>query len=153
RHALAAAGVHGGRLAVLRPGPGAGRELPPRAARVDLRGPPRAQPHRRAHRPAHPPRPAARDRPAVARLLRAAEDPGRAGPGLLARAVPPGVADALDRRGPPRDAAATVPSGMPQLTPSACRVLGVLVEKAQTGPAQYPMTLNALVVGANQKNN
>ncbi len=42
---------------------------------------------------------------------------------------------------------------MLQLTPNECRVLGVLVEKAQTVPAQYPMTLNALVLGANQKNN
>ena len=42
---------------------------------------------------------------------------------------------------------------MIQLTPDECRVLGVLVEKAQTTPQQYPMTLNALVNGANQKNN
>ena len=42
---------------------------------------------------------------------------------------------------------------MLQLTPNECRVLGVLVEKDQTVPAQYPMTLNALVLGANQKNN
>ena len=42
---------------------------------------------------------------------------------------------------------------MLQLSPNECRVLGVLVEKAQTVPAQYPMTLNSIVVGANQKNN
>jgi uncharacterized protein YceH (UPF0502 family) len=42
---------------------------------------------------------------------------------------------------------------MLQLTPDECRVLGVLVEKAQTTPAQYPMTLNGLVLGCNQKNN
>lgn len=42
---------------------------------------------------------------------------------------------------------------MLQLSPDECRVLGVLVEKAQTTPAQYPLTLNAVVVGANQKNN
>lgn len=42
---------------------------------------------------------------------------------------------------------------MIQLTPHECRVLGVLVEKAQTTPAQYPLTLNALVSGANQKSN
>lgn len=40
-----------------------------------------------------------------------------------------------------------------QLTPHEARVLGVLIEKAQTTPAQYPLTLNALVVGSNQKNN
>jgi len=39
------------------------------------------------------------------------------------------------------------------LSPIECRVLGVLVEKAQTTPAQYPMTLNALTLGCNQKNN
>lgn len=39
------------------------------------------------------------------------------------------------------------------LTPNEARVLGVLVEKALTTPAQYPLTLNALVVGSNQKNN
>jgi uncharacterized protein YceH (UPF0502 family) len=42
---------------------------------------------------------------------------------------------------------------MLQLTPSECRVLGVLIEKAQTTPQQYPLTLNALVSGCNQKNN
>jgi uncharacterized protein YceH (UPF0502 family) len=33
------------------------------------------------------------------------------------------------------------------------RVLGVLVEKAKTTPDAYPMTVNALVTGCNQKNN
>jgi uncharacterized protein YceH (UPF0502 family) len=33
------------------------------------------------------------------------------------------------------------------------RVLGVLVEKAKTVPASYPMTVNAICTGANQKNN
>lgn len=33
------------------------------------------------------------------------------------------------------------------------RVLGVLVEKAKTTPAGYPMSTNAIVVGCNQKNN
>jgi len=44
---------------------------------------------------------------------------------------------------------------MPMISLSAneCRILGVLVEKAQTTPQQYPLTLNALVNGANQKNN
>jgi uncharacterized protein YceH (UPF0502 family) len=32
-------------------------------------------------------------------------------------------------------------------------VLGVLIEKALTTPDQYPLTLNAVVNGANQKNN
>jgi len=42
---------------------------------------------------------------------------------------------------------------MLSLTPNECRVLGVLIEKAQTTPQQYPLTLNAMVAGANQKNN
>lgn len=33
------------------------------------------------------------------------------------------------------------------------RVLGVLIEKAKTTPAACPMTVNAVVVGCNQKNN
>lgn len=39
------------------------------------------------------------------------------------------------------------------LTPDECRVLGVLIEKELTTPEQYPLTLNALVNGCNQKNN
>ena len=42
---------------------------------------------------------------------------------------------------------------MPQLSAEASRALGVLVEKAHTTPTQYPLTLNALVTGCNQKNN
>jgi hypothetical protein len=42
---------------------------------------------------------------------------------------------------------------MEQLTPQETRVLGVLIEKAQTTPAQYPLTLNAIVTGCNQKSN
>jgi len=33
------------------------------------------------------------------------------------------------------------------------RVLGVLIEKGKTTPDQYPLSLNALVTGANQKSN
>src|SRR3954471_14168352 len=42
---------------------------------------------------------------------------------------------------------------MIELTPDEARVLGVLVEKAFTTPEQYPLSLNAVVAGANQKNN
>lgn len=42
---------------------------------------------------------------------------------------------------------------MEPLTTDECRVLGVLVEKAQCTPAQYPITLNALVSGCGQKSN
>src|SRR5215210_7950698 len=41
----------------------------------------------------------------------------------------------------------------PVFTPVERRVLGTLVEKAKTSPDGYPMTLNALVAGCNQKSN
>src|SRR5258707_13654955 len=41
----------------------------------------------------------------------------------------------------------------PVLGPSERRVLGVLVEKAKTTPDAYPLSLNALVTGSNQKSN
>jgi uncharacterized protein YceH (UPF0502 family) len=40
-----------------------------------------------------------------------------------------------------------------QLEPLECRVLGVMIEKAQTVQSQYPLTLNALLSGCNQRNN
>ncbi|MBI3819323.1 MAG: DUF480 domain-containing protein [Planctomycetes bacterium] len=40
-----------------------------------------------------------------------------------------------------------------ELTPIERRVLGVLIEKGLTTPEQYPLTLNALVNGCNQKSN
>jgi len=42
---------------------------------------------------------------------------------------------------------------MMQLNRDECRILGVLIEKAQTTPEQYPLSLNAIVNGANQKSN
>ena len=42
---------------------------------------------------------------------------------------------------------------MIQLTPNEARVLGVLIEKATTTPEQYPLSINALTNGANQKSN
>jgi uncharacterized protein YceH (UPF0502 family) len=39
------------------------------------------------------------------------------------------------------------------LDPLEARVVGVLIEKELTTPEQYPLTLNALVAGANQKSN
>lgn len=54
------------------------------------------------------------------------------------------------------DAPQTEPTKPPQWKPLASldrRVIGVLVEKAKTTPEQYPLTLNALVSGCNQKNN
>ena len=48
------------------------------------------------------------------------------------------------------------PAPAPRWKPLAARerrVLGVLVEKAKTTPAGYPMSVNAIVAGCNQKNN
>ena len=42
---------------------------------------------------------------------------------------------------------------MIELSAIEARVIGVLIEKAQTTPDQYPLTVNAVVNGANQKNN
>jgi uncharacterized protein YceH (UPF0502 family) len=41
----------------------------------------------------------------------------------------------------------------PVLTSNERRVLGVLVEKAKTTPDVYPLSLNSLVTGSNQKSN
>ncbi|WJG10390.1 DUF480 domain-containing protein [Aliiglaciecola sp. LCG003] len=40
-----------------------------------------------------------------------------------------------------------------QLTPLQCRVIGVLLEKEITTPDQYPLSLNGLTLGCNQKSN
>ncbi len=40
-----------------------------------------------------------------------------------------------------------------QLNETELRVLGVLIEKSLTQPDSYPLTLNAIVAGANQKQN
>lgn len=45
-----------------------------------------------------------------------------------------------------------MPPAMIHLNPAECRVLGVLVEKAHTSSG-YPMSLNALTDGCNQKSN
>ncbi len=57
------------------------------------------------------------------------------------------------------DAAPAVPSenpgtkSWPVLSPVERRVLGVLVEKAKTTPDAYPLSMNALTTGCNQKSN
>ena len=43
------------------------------------------------------------------------------------------------------------PGGVPELSLLETRVLGVLVEKQHTVPDTYPLTLNALAAGCNQK--
>ena len=44
-----------------------------------------------------------------------------------------------------------MPSLVPALSLLETRVIGVLVEKQHTVPDAYPLTLNALVSGCNQK--
>jgi uncharacterized protein YceH (UPF0502 family) len=53
----------------------------------------------------------------------------------------------------PATPAAAPTTTWPALSLSERRVLGVLAEKQKTTPAAYPMTLNALVTGCNQKSN
>jgi len=50
------------------------------------------------------------------------------------------------------ESARRAPSAKP-LDARQRRVLGVLIEKAKTTPAAYPLTVNAIVTGCNQKNN
>ncbi len=47
----------------------------------------------------------------------------------------------------------TPPPAWPMLDMNERRVLGVLVEKSKTTPDAYPMSINALVTGCNQKSN
>jgi uncharacterized protein YceH (UPF0502 family) len=47
----------------------------------------------------------------------------------------------------------TTPTTWPNLTSTERRILGVLVEKAKTTPDAYPLSVNALVTGCNQKSN
>jgi uncharacterized protein YceH (UPF0502 family) len=42
---------------------------------------------------------------------------------------------------------------MTSLLPDEARAFGTLIEKAQTVPAQYPLTLNSLLLGINQRSN
>ena len=46
----------------------------------------------------------------------------------------------------------TVTKNLPYLTAIQARVLGTLMEKARTVPDSYPLTLNSLLLGCNQKN-
>jgi uncharacterized protein len=54
---------------------------------------------------------------------------------------------------PSSDPQAAAPASLPLLGVNERRVLGVLVEKAKTTPDAYPLSLNALTVGSNQKSN
>ena len=45
----------------------------------------------------------------------------------------------------------TTSTPSPTLTPIEARILGTLMEKARTVPDSYPLTLNTLLIGCNQK--
>ncbi len=45
----------------------------------------------------------------------------------------------------------TIAQNLPHLTAIQARVLGTLMEKARTVPDSYPLTLNSLLLGCNQK--
>ncbi len=53
----------------------------------------------------------------------------------------------------PQPTATTAPPKWRPLDPLCRRILGVLVEKAKTTPDNYPLSINAVVTGSNQKNN
>lgn len=53
----------------------------------------------------------------------------------------------------PVEGGAPAPPAWRPLPAEQRRVLGVLIEKAKTTPATYPITVNAIVTGCNQKNN
>jgi uncharacterized protein len=55
--------------------------------------------------------------------------------------------------GPTEPAASTEQRKWQPLNSRQRRIFGVLVEKAKTTPDAYPMTINGLVTGANQKSN
>src|SRR5262249_37439902 len=80
-------------------------------------------------------------------------------PGLRAHATPAPLPrqarTALDRHGNDGLRTQTMSESALeiQLDPYEARVFGVLVEKALTTPDQYPLTLNAVTNGANQKSN
>jgi len=97
----------------------------------------------------------------VAYIARAGRAPPPGEQGVV-RTLQPGVfssmewdaAGLLDRQSPAVYASAMSESVLQtQLDPFEARVFGVLIEKALTTPEQYPLTLNAVTNGANQKSN
>lgn len=59
----------------------------------------------------------------------------------------------MSTQSPPSAGDATSSRRWQSLSPRARRIAGVLIEKAKTVPDSYPMTINGLVTGANQKSN
>lgn len=62
------------------------------------------------------------------------------------------IIDALAAQTDSQKDSQTSAKNLPDLTPIQARVLGTLMEKARTVPDSYPLSLNSLVLGCNQKN-
>ena len=56
-------------------------------------------------------------------------------------------------RTPGRSASADASASWKPLTRNQRRVLGVLIEKSKTTPDVYPMSINGIKTGSNQKSN
>jgi len=65
----------------------------------------------------------------------------------------PRAAEPYHPRTEPMPMSTPTPPNAVTLTPIECRVLGTLIEKALTVPGQYPLTLNSMVNGCNQRSN
>ena len=61
------------------------------------------------------------------------------------------IIDAINAQTDPQTESQRDAKNLPELTACQARVLGTLMEKARTVPDSYPLTLNALVLGCNQK--
>jgi uncharacterized protein YceH (UPF0502 family) len=61
--------------------------------------------------------------------------------------------DFMNMSSDPQTSTPTTPPTWPVLSSAERRILGVLVEKAKTTPDAYPLSVNALVTGCNQKSN
>ncbi len=53
----------------------------------------------------------------------------------------------------PSPSAGETPTAWPALSLNERRILGVLAEKQKTTPDVYPLSINSLVTGSNQKSN
>lgn len=74
-------------------------------------------------------------------------------PDPLVHDAAPAADPTAGREIPPDGDGGDVVDGGLQLTAAEARVLGSLLEKAQTTPDHYPLTMNALVAACNQKSN
>src|SRR5688500_13041985 len=78
-------------------------------------------------------------------------NPSRIAAGLAS--AKPGQCEGSGPGSPLLDCRALIPMPALELDATEARILGVLIEKEATTPDQYPLTLNALTVGCNQRSN